>query len=255
MLKRLLSSPVAQTIVGRILGGYMLLVGWTTRWTLINRRAAEEVWKAGGPAVICFWHGRIVLSHFGWAIGRGSQDAKVLISHSREGGIVASATRAVGAGVIRGSTSRGETRKGGAEAMRQMLRHMKGGGAVAIAPDGPRGPRMRAQMGAIQLAKHTGAPIVCLAWATSRSRTFNSWDRFVLPYPFARGTYVWGEPIRVPGHADPEAMEAARAALEAELNRITHLADNAVGAEPVTPAALPEAHAPQPLAAPVAASR
>jgi lysophospholipid acyltransferase (LPLAT)-like uncharacterized protein len=228
MIKRLLAYPFMQTLVGRLLGAYMLVCGWTTRWTRINRRAAEEVWAAGGPAVICFWHGRIVLSHLGWAIGKGAQEAKVLISHSREGGIVAAATRTVGAGVIRGSSSRGENRKGAMEATRQMLRHMQAGGAVAIAPDGPRGPRMRAQMGAVQLAKRTGAPIVCLAWATDRCRTFKSWDRFVLPFPFGRGIYVWGEPLRVPPHADEAAMEQARQALEAELNRITAQADSLV---------------------------
>jgi lysophospholipid acyltransferase (LPLAT)-like uncharacterized protein len=241
MLKRLLSSPLAQFLVGRILGGYMLLVGWTTRWTRINRRAAEEIWAAKGPAIICFWHGRIVLSHFGWAIGKGAQEVRVLISHSREGGIVAAATRTVGAGVIRGSTSRGADNKGGTQAMREMLRHMKAGGAVAIAPDGPRGPRMRAQMGAIQLAKHTGAPMICLAWAVRGGRTANSWDRFVVPPLFSKGTYVWGEPIRVSGDAGEAEMEAARLALEAELNRITAQADASVGADAVAPAALPEA--------------
>lgn len=250
MLKSLLSSPIVQMIVGRLLGGYMLLVGWTTRWTRINRRAAEEIWAAKGPAVVCFWHGRIVLSHFGWAIGQGSQEVKVLISHSREGGIVAAATLTVGAGVIRGSTSRGADNKGGTQAMREMLRHMKAGGAVAIAPDGPRGPRMRAQMGAIQLAKHTGAPLICMAWAVRGSRTAKSWDRFVLPPLFSKGTYVWGEPIRLSSHAGETEMEAARLALEVELNRITALADASVGAEAVAPAALPEPARVETLAAP-----
>jgi lysophospholipid acyltransferase (LPLAT)-like uncharacterized protein len=237
MLKQILAIPLAQALVGRLLGAYMLICGWTTRWTWINRRAAEEVWAAGGPAVICFWHGRIVLSHLGWAIGRGGQPAKVLISQSREGGIVAAATKTVGADVIRGSTARGDNRKGALEATRQMLRHMQAGGAVAIAPDGPRGPRMRAQMGAIQLAKRMGAPIVCLAWSTSRRRAFPSWDRFILPYPYSRGVYVWGDPLRVPADADDAAMEAARAALEEELNRITAQADLLAGAGVVEPAA------------------
>jgi lysophospholipid acyltransferase (LPLAT)-like uncharacterized protein len=236
MAKRILSSPLVQMLVGRLLGAYMLVCGWTTRWTLINRQAVEEIWAAGGPAVICFWHGRIVLSHLGWAIGKGGQAAKVLISQSREGGIVAAATRTVGADVIRGSTARGENRKGAMEATRQMLRHMHAGGAVAIAPDGPRGPRMRAQMGAVQLAKRTGAPIICLAWSTSRCKAFNSWDRFILPYPFGRGVYVWGEPLRVPAHADDTTLEAARAALEAELNRISAQADRLAGARVVEPA-------------------
>lgn len=241
MLKHLLNSPVAQTIIGRILGGYMLLCGWTTRWTNVNRAAAEGVWAGGGPAVICFWHGRIVLSHIGWMKKDGAQPARVLISHSREGAIVTDATRTVGHDVIRGSSAKGAKKKGALEAMRQMLRHMEAGGAIAIAPDGPRGPRMRAQMGPIQLAKRMNAPIVCFGWSTSGRKVFNSWDRFVLPYPFAKGFYVWGAVLRVAPDADEAAMEAARAGLELELNRVTAQADRLAGAAAIEPAEAPPA--------------
>lgn len=236
MLKRLLSFPFMQMLVGRLLGAYMALCGWTTRWTYVNRAAAERVWAAGGPAVICFWHGRIVLSHIGWMKKDGAQPAKVLISHSREGGIVTAATRTVGHDVIRGSSSKGDQRKGGVEAMRQMIRHMGAGGAVAIAPDGPRGPRMRAQMGPIQLAKRMNAPIVCFGWATRGANVFNSWDRFVLPAPFSRGYYVWGDAINVPPDADDAALERSRLMLETELTRVTAEADRCAGRGVIEPA-------------------
>jgi lysophospholipid acyltransferase (LPLAT)-like uncharacterized protein len=236
MLKRLLSFPFVQSAIGRLLGAYMLLVGATTRWTNINRAAAERLWAAGGPVVICFWHGRIVLSHVSWAIGRGGQPAKVLISNSREGGVAATATRTVGVGVIRGSAAKREKRKGGVEAMREMLRHMSAGGAIGMAPDGPRGPRMRAQMGPVQLAKHTGAPIICFAWATRWRFVFKSWDRFVLPFPFGRGYYIWSDPIAVDRHADDAAMEQARRRLEEELTRLTREVDRLAGLPEISPA-------------------
>jgi lysophospholipid acyltransferase (LPLAT)-like uncharacterized protein len=172
MLKRLLDSPFAQGLIGRILGLYMRVCGALTRWTLINRASPEAVWAEGGPAVICFWHGRIVLSHRGWPRSDGAPLAKVLISHSRDGGIVAAAVRTVGHDVVRGSSAKGDKRKGAIEAMRQMLRHMETGGTVAIAPDGPRGPRMRAQMGPVQLAKRMNAPIICYGWSTQRRTVF-----------------------------------------------------------------------------------
>ncbi|MEJ0023783.1 MAG: lysophospholipid acyltransferase family protein [Alphaproteobacteria bacterium] len=231
MLKTILRSTVVQTAIGRLLGAYMLLVGLTTRWTHVNRGAAERLWAAGGPAVICFWHGRIVLSHVGWSLGLwsrpASQPVKVLISFSREGAIAADATRTVGAGVIRGSAAKGEKRKGGTEATREMLRHLSAGGAVALAPDGPRGPRMRAQLGPILLARHTKAPIIAFAWATRAHKVFNTWDRFVLPLPFSRGFYVWSDPIHV--ECGPEGIEAARRRLEDELTRITIEADRLAG--------------------------
>jgi hypothetical protein len=241
MLKRILSAPQVQSFIGRLLGLYMLLVGVTTRWTYINRAAVERIWKAGGPVVICFWHGRIVLSHVGWAIGKGAQPVKVLISHSREGAIAANATLTVGAGVIRGSAARNGRQKGGMEAMREMLRHMGKGGAVAMAPDGPRGPRMRAQMGPVQLAKHMNAPIVCFAWATRGHKVFKSWDRFILPSAFGEGFYAWADPIHIDPQADEIAMEAARRRLEDELTRITNEVDRLAGLPEIEPAPAPAA--------------
>jgi lysophospholipid acyltransferase (LPLAT)-like uncharacterized protein len=239
MLKRILSSSVAQAAIGRLLGLYMRLVGATTRWTYINRAAVEGVWSQGGPVVVCFWHGRTMLCYRGWMIDPAAQPIKVLSSLSREGGIAAQAVRAVGAGVIRGSASRNGKQKGGTEAMREMLRHLSKGGAVALAPDGPRGPRMRAQMGPVQLAKHMKAPIVTFAWATRGRKVFNSWDRFVLPYPFGEGVYAWGEPIRIKADANAEDLEGARRRLEDELNRITSEVDRLAGVPVIEAAAAP----------------
>jgi lysophospholipid acyltransferase (LPLAT)-like uncharacterized protein len=237
MLKRILSSSVVQAAIGRLLGLYMLLVGATTRWTYINRAAMERIRAEGGPVVICFWHGRIVLSHLGWR--HGAQPVKVLISNSREGAVATNTARVVRIGVIRGSKSRGGRQKGGTEAMREMLRHMSGAGAVAIAPDGPRGPRMRAQMGPVQLAKHMNAPIVTFAWATRGRKVLNSWDRFVLPSPFSQGYYAWGDPIRVKPDATADEMEAARRRLEDELTRITSEVDRLAGLPLIEAAAAP----------------
>ena len=82
-----------QTTIGRLLGWYMLFVGWTNKWEHVDRPNVEALWAAGGPVVACFWHGRVVLSHFGWEVkpgGRGPhQPGKVMISNSREGGIAA----------------------------------------------------------------------------------------------------------------------------------------------------------------------
>jgi hypothetical protein len=44
MLKSLLGNPVFQFLLGRLIGGYMLFVGVTTRWTKVNRAAVEPFW-------------------------------------------------------------------------------------------------------------------------------------------------------------------------------------------------------------------
>src|SRR5690606_39810886 len=106
-VKSLLGNPVFQFIVGRLIGGYMLFVGVTTRWTKINRAAVEPFWEPDGGKVIgCIWHGRFALVHKMWSFKRSVPKAKMLISQSREGGIVAHTSRTVGAEVIRGSEAK-----------------------------------------------------------------------------------------------------------------------------------------------------
>lgn len=47
-----------------------------------------------------------------------------------------------------------------------------------------------------------------------------------MPYPFSRGVFICGEPIRVESGADNGRMEEARAGLEKALNELTARADN-----------------------------
>ncbi len=244
MAKKLLGNSVVQYLIGRAIGGYMLLVGATTRWTRVNREAVEPFWRPdGGKLIGCIWHGRFALVHKMWSFKRGVPKAKMLISQSREGGIVAHTSRTVGAEVIRGSAAKGEKRKGGVEAMRAMARHIDGGGVICMTPDGPRGPRMRVKRGPIQLAKLAGAPLLAVTWATSNRIVFHkSWDRFILPLPFGRGALVWGDPIPPPPmDASDEQIEAVRLRLENEMNRIAAEADRIAGVAPILPAEPPAA--------------
>ncbi len=125
-----------------------------------------------------------------------------------------------------------------------MVRLLRGGGIVGITPDGPRGPRMRVGEGTVAIARLSGAPIVPATFATSRRRVLQSWDRFVLALPFARGVFLWGEPIAVPRDADAETGESCRAALEAAMIELTARADAMYGQqsiEPATPGSMREA--------------
>ncbi len=110
--------------------------------------------------------------------------------------------------VVRGSSSRG-----GARALLALARVIREAGENAlIVPDGPRGPRHVAQNGAIMLAKMTGAPMVPLAFGAAPCRVLESWDAFVVPYPFARAAMVFGEPIRVARDAERDGARGQAAA-------------------------------------------
>ena len=99
--------------------------------------------------------------------------------------------------------------------MRVLLRVLGRGDMVVITPDGPRGPRRRAAPGVAQLAALAGVPVLPCAARTSRLRVLPSWDRMLLPLPFARGVLVLGPPVAVDRAAPLDALPAIEAALTA----------------------------------------
>jgi lysophospholipid acyltransferase (LPLAT)-like uncharacterized protein len=57
----------------------------------------------------------------------------------------------------------------------------------------------------------------------------SSWDRFLIPLPFGRGLFVYGEPIFVRRDGDREEQERVRRELEIVLHRLTADADARFG--------------------------
>lgn len=214
---------------------YIRFVRATGRWRVVRGEIPARFWDEGRSFILAFWHGRLLMMPYCW---RKGAPMNTLISQHRDGELLARTIRHFGLGTVRGSTTHG-----GSAALRTLVRALKTGAYVGITPDGPRGPRMRANLGAVQLARLAQVPIVPVAYSASRRRVLASWDRFVLAWPFSRGVFVWGDPVAVPKDADGEALEAARRELEARLNAITGEADRLVGREAIEPAPAEVRHA------------
>ena len=58
-----------------------------------------------------------------------------------------------------------------------------------------------------------------------KKKVFSSWDRFIVPYPFSRGVFLWGDPIRVDRDADAAALERTRLELETALSSLSSKAE------------------------------
>jgi len=244
MLKAVVSSTPVQALIGGLLAGYMSLVKATTRWEVRGLDHAQPVWDSGNGVIGCVWHARILMTIAAWP--KNVQPPAILISRSREGDVVTRVARHHKVGVVRGS-SRNKKKlkeKGGVSAFREMARWVEGGGCMALTPDGPRGPRMRAGQGAVKLARATGAPLLGLGWSTSRAVIFKSWDRFMLPLPFSKGVIIWTEPVYIPKDADKAMLETARATLEARMIEANMQADHAVRGDAIAPAPAPSSTAP-----------
>jgi hypothetical protein len=164
--------------------------------------------------IACFWHSRIALSPACWPLDR-AQEPRALISLSADGEFIAKAMEKVGFPAIRGSAAkRGDQAraKGGAAAFRDVLRWLKAGNGIAITPDGPRGPAEQMTDGPPMLARLGRAPVLLVGLASRPCLTLDTWDRAVLPLPFARGVIVWQGPLAANGDDDLEALSGDWAA-------------------------------------------
>jgi len=226
-------SPRGRAVLARLAAGYVRLVRATGRWHTPGRDVLKQYVDRGETIIVVLWHGRLLMGPRFWP---GGMPLDVLVSDHRDGRIIAAAVARFGLGTVFGSTNRA-----GARAVRDLVRRLKGGTSVVITPDGPRGPRMRAAPGAVQVARLSGAAIVPLAVSAGRRRLLGSWDRFQVPGPFGRGVFLAGEPLHVPTDADAGACETARRTLEARLNALTAEADRQCGHPPVEPAPDPAA--------------
>ncbi len=200
---------------------YIRLVYATGRWTVVNGDTAARLWDQNSPFILAFWHGRILMMPKSWRVG---VPIHMLISQHRDGLLIARTVAHFGIATVAGSTTRG-----GGAALRAMLKSLKAGECVGITPDGPKGPRMRASAGIVNVARLSGCPILPATFGASRRKVLGSWDRFALALPFSAGVFVWGEAITVPRDASDEEMEALRLRVETSLNAITTDADARVG--------------------------
>ena len=201
--------PVVQTTLSRLMAAWMRLCLGTIRWRRENNDLVEAAWSDGGPVIVAFWHSRIGLSPAAWDHERG-QPARAMISLSPDGQFIADAVARLGFPAIRGSTQRKdspERAKGGSQALRDALKWLKQGGAVAVTPDGPRGPAREMGEGLAVMARMSGAPVLLLGLACRPAIRVNSWDRAMLPLPFGKGAMVWVR-VEIGRDTDPASVVA-----------------------------------------------
>lgn len=197
-LRRRLVTPIVPLVVPAVLRA----LGWTWRVEIVNEERREELLEAGEGCVAVLWHGRMAAAAPVFA----GVNTVILVSMSGDGELANATLERLGYRTLRGSSSRY-----GVRALKTMREMLRGGGAVAITPDGPRGPMHKVNRGAAFLARDSGLPIVPFGFAAASAARLHSWDRFMVPLPFSRVQVVIGEPIRVDAGATDDDLRAVSA--------------------------------------------
>jgi lysophospholipid acyltransferase (LPLAT)-like uncharacterized protein len=198
-----LSADSAQRIFAPLLR--LLASSW--RIHVVHEERWRRLYQAKRPHVFLLWHEALLpllWQHRGQGIA-------IVVSAAREGRYLSDFAASLGYRSLLGSSTRG-----GARALLGAVRELQAGHPVAFTPDGPRGPRRELKPGVVAAAQRGGALIVPLHAESEQAWRLHSWDRFMIPKPFARVWITYGEPFEVaPGEVGlAEGLERAAVALD-----------------------------------------
>ena len=204
----------------------MKIEDWRARWLIAFGHRLLQIWArtlrfeiddrakvVGAPPneryIGALWHNRLLLLPFVLKRYLPNRRGAALISASRDGGLLAELVERFGYEVVRGSTSRQ-----GASAIRQLADVIAEGKDVVITPDGPRGPAYELGQGIVFLAQQSGAAVVPINMEYTACWRVRSWDRFILPKPFAKVRVIFGAPHVVRQTATGPEFETERLRLQ-----------------------------------------
>jgi lysophospholipid acyltransferase (LPLAT)-like uncharacterized protein len=200
--------------------------GWRARWLIAFGFYLLQLWARtlrfemddragifGKPVkenyIGAFWHNRLLIFPFVLRRFFSNRRGATLISASRDGELLADAIKRFGFDVVRGSSSRL-----GASGILQLTEVVGSGRDAVITPDGPRGPAYELGPGIIFLAQKSGAAVLPMNMEYSSCWRLKSWDRFIVPRPFAKVRVIIGQPHRVRSTTTGEEFETERLRLQ-----------------------------------------
>jgi lysophospholipid acyltransferase (LPLAT)-like uncharacterized protein len=172
-------EPFLIALIIRVLG-----LTWRTKFEGISRLKHYNF-----KVLYAFWHEYYipaVYSNMGSGIG-------VLVSSSRDGQLSGRVLKILGYKPFMPETGEKETK-----VLIKLINYGKKGNHIAVTPDGPSGPRRKAKKGVLHIAKRSGLPIFGVSIKAHPVIRFSSWDKLMLPLPFARIEFSMKGPIKNP---------------------------------------------------------
>lgn len=220
MSKRLLPRLIVTRPVAMLAYALIRLYSLTFRFNVEGEEAWRQHLEGGGRVLLATWHQQFfaAIRHFK---AYSDLSPSLMISRSTDGELIAGVAKRTGWAPVRGSSS-----TGGREALEEMIERVRSTGLGAHIVDGPKGPAGRVKSGLIQLAHGAGAVIVPFYLTADRCWYANSWDRFMIPKPWARVTLRFADIIRPEAATDSETLERQRVEIEAVMRRDGWIAQN-----------------------------
>lgn len=202
----ILHNSIIQWTLAIILAGITWFIFLTSKHKFTNTKSLKRYRKK--PVVFVFFHGRCAM--LSPVIKSAKVRAYCVASRHKDGRMMARLQRLFGLRAIYGSTS-----DGAVAVLREGVRIMRNEKVSMCVPvDGPSGPSLRLQDGALYFARMTGAPIVPCCFSCSRPMYMDRWDKFMIPKLFGTISCRIGEPIYIDSNLRSESFEQKRKEIE-----------------------------------------
>ncbi len=182
----------------------------------VGKKNLEKLRAENKPVIVLVWHGRIFLVPYLFR-KRGSIP---LISPSQDGEIIARVVEGWGYRTLRGSGSHTMV-----QSWKQLIQSLNRGGEVLMVPDGPKGPARKLKYGSLRLAQKTGAFLIPFTFSTGKKIIMNSWDSFMMFYPFQKVVAIFGRPFRIDPELNELELTKERLRVERIMNDLERKAD------------------------------
>lgn len=187
---------------------------------IVGDEHMQTLLASGQPFIPCYWH-QNQLFCIRYLLDSATQNPALklgyLISPSADGDVATGMFGNQGVHIIRGSATRG-----GAQALREIYMVIKKQGVSPIVtPDGPTGPIYEFKPGVAMLAQLSGAPLLPISYHASHYWCLRSWDRFMIPKPFAHIVVTVGKPMTVDKTDAADGFAGVCRAMSQQLNDLS----------------------------------
>ncbi len=227
IVKSILKKNCVQNIICYIIAIYMKFVFFTSKIQIIG--CTEEYLNLvlnNKATFVITWHGRIFIAPMIVRTLMKKINYKkkpcVLSSKHRDGQLASKTMNIFNFKEIFGSTINKNKLfqaedSGAVKSIRIIMKEIKIGSSIHLAPDGPRGPIRKINSEIVNIAKKNSTPIFPVAINYSFKKQLNSWDEFQIPFPFGKILVEYLQPLHIDKNSD---FNESNSILEERMNKI-----------------------------------
>ena len=221
IFKKIFKYSLSQKFLAYIGYIYILFVCLTSKIKIKNDQLSKKMLLDKKPFILAFWHSQLMMVGYAWKSKNTLNMLASSHSDGRFGSYIAGHFNLKNISIMAKNKS---------PSLRKVFKILNEKNYIGITPDGPRGPNKKVSEGIIKIAMHSQVPIIPLGFASNKNFKLNSWDSFLITYPFSKCNFVWGEPITIPSSTKENEIEKYKIFLEDKINSCVSIAQSELNA-------------------------